>query len=383
MKCTSTAFALLAAAAAGVQAANIQLVGSVLNSAAKEPFEKSKTLVYAGGKTKRDAPKVYEPDPNRDYNLEDGYIFVLQCTTVGFRPECISFGSEPGKCVSYFDFDPKKGDDPTSISDAFNHNVTSISTNTGGVCQFYHYTGCDDKLDDRGLSTSYNYNLNVSLPEDSRTVESHENQVVRESIESRFAASPLHRERNLVHLMFFRMSYWTSYLDTLIHFRFRHVNRRARILASELQEYKRVVKHGMEGFRSILVAFKKLTKVKMKWLTYHIGHVVRMVPGIYSMGEKPARRPGLLLAEVEAARMLSALCLLTPDANEALEMQNEKKNYRFMVSTAYPWYDPNTGQVHSGVSCKGCQIRLEALAVASRDRDGLFSSSGYQSHFET
>lgn len=33
------------------------------------------------------------------------------------------------------------------------------------------YTGCDDKLDDRGLSTSYNYNLNVSLPEDSRTVE--------------------------------------------------------------------------------------------------------------------------------------------------------------------------------------------------------------------
>ncbi|RKL17432.1 hypothetical protein BFJ70_g14613 [Fusarium oxysporum] len=121
----------------------------------------------------------------------------------------------------------------------------------------------------------------------------------------------------------------------------------------------------------------------MKWLTYHIGHVVRMVPGIYSMGEKPARRPGLLLAEVEAARMLSALCLLTPDANEALEMQNEKKNYRFMVSTAYPWYDPNTGQVHSGVSCKGCQIRLEALAVASRDRDGLFSSSGYQSHFET
>ncbi|EXL76071.1 hypothetical protein FOPG_09078 [Fusarium oxysporum f. sp. conglutinans race 2 54008] len=239
--------------------------------------------------------------------------------------------------------------------------------------------------------------------------------------------------------MFFRMSYWTSYLDTLIHFRFRHVNRRARILASELQEYKCVVKHGMEGFRSMLrtrlathftfgdmysalttetcslcknfgdflflptatrccfacienapelrvislVAFKKLTKVKMKWLTYHIGRVVRTVPGLYSMGEKPARRPGLLLAEVEVARMLSALCLLTPEANEALEMQNEKKNYRFMVSTAYPWYDPNTGQVHSGVSCKGCQIRLETLAVASRDHDGVFSSSGYQSHFET
>ncbi|KAF5626696.1 uncharacterized protein FTJAE_9553 [Fusarium tjaetaba] len=171
MKCTSTAIALLAAAAAGVQAAKIQLVGTVMNSAAKEGFEKSRTLVYAGGKTKRDAPKVYEPDPDRDYTLEDGYIFVLQCTTVGFRPECISFGSEPGKCVSYFDFDPKKGEHPTSISDAFNHNVTSISTNTGGACQFYHYTGCDEKGDDRGLSTSYNYNLNVTLPEDDRTPE--------------------------------------------------------------------------------------------------------------------------------------------------------------------------------------------------------------------
>lgn len=171
MKYTSTVFTLLAAAAAGVQAANIQLVGKVMNSAAKEGFENSRTLVYAGGKTKRDAPKVYEPDLNRDYSLEDGYIFVLQCSTVGFRPECISFGSEPGKCVSYFDFDPKKGDHPTSISDAFNHNVTSISTNTGGVCQFYHYTGCDDKGDDRGLSSSYNYNLNVSLPEDPRTVQ--------------------------------------------------------------------------------------------------------------------------------------------------------------------------------------------------------------------
>jgi hypothetical protein len=33
------------------------------------------------------------------------------------------------------------------------------------------YTGCDDKGDDRGLTTSYNYNLNVTLPEDDRTPE--------------------------------------------------------------------------------------------------------------------------------------------------------------------------------------------------------------------
>ncbi|KAF9772181.1 hypothetical protein IL306_010128 [Fusarium sp. DS 682] len=113
MKLTaSTAFALLVAAATGAQAANIELVGKVKNSAAKVPFEKSKTFVWESSKNKRDTPTVYEPDPNRNYTLEDGYVFVLQCTTPGFRPECISFGAKPGECVSYFDFDPKKGEHP-------------------------------------------------------------------------------------------------------------------------------------------------------------------------------------------------------------------------------------------------------------------------------
>ncbi|KAF4337577.1 hypothetical protein FBEOM_8535 [Fusarium beomiforme] len=158
----STAFTLLVAAATGVQAANIELVGKVMHSAAKEAFEKSKTFVYESSQSKRDTPTVYEPDPNRNYTLEDGLVFVLQCTTPGFRPECISFGSKPGECVSYFDFDPKKGDDPTWISDAFNNNVTSISTNTGGACQFYKYKGCDDHGDDRGVSLSYLYNSAVA-----------------------------------------------------------------------------------------------------------------------------------------------------------------------------------------------------------------------------
>ncbi|KAF4989513.1 hypothetical protein FDECE_14679 [Fusarium decemcellulare] len=173
MKCTiSTAFALLMASLTVVEAAHIQLVGSVINSAAKKPFEESTTLIFSSSESKRDAPKRFEPDPNRNYTLEDNLVFVLQCTTVGFRPECISFGAAPGKCVSYFDFD---NDDSTALSDSFNNNVTSISTNTGGSCQFYKYVGCNDKGDDRGLSSSYNYNLGVALPGDPRTVEYNRN----------------------------------------------------------------------------------------------------------------------------------------------------------------------------------------------------------------
>ncbi|KAF5025449.1 hypothetical protein F66182_2472 [Fusarium sp. NRRL 66182] len=153
MKSTiSTVFTLLVAAATSVQAANIELCDSVVNSAARKPFLDSKTFIYEGSDLKREAPIVYEPEPNRNYTLQDDLVFVVQCTTPGFRPECVTFGSPPGKCVSYFSFDRANS---TELSDTFNNNVTSISTNTGGLCQFYKYVGCDNKGDDRGVSLSY------------------------------------------------------------------------------------------------------------------------------------------------------------------------------------------------------------------------------------
>ncbi|KAF4956832.1 hypothetical protein FGADI_3521 [Fusarium gaditjirri] len=267
----------------------------------------------------------------------------------------------------------------------------------------------------------------------------HETQAVRESIESAFAASSGAKLGTLDFLPNELLEIILGYLDISSYFRFRHVNRRARSLASDLQQYKSVVRYGMEGFRGMLraglatrftfgdmyraltaetctfcknfggflflptatrccfacienapelrvegfIAFKNITKVRMKLLTHHIGYGVKTVPGIYSMGERPATRPGLLLAEVEAVQILSTLGVLTPEAKEVLEIKDEEKDYRFMVSTAYPWYDPNTGQVDSGVSCKGCQIRQETHVAISRDRDDVFSSRGYQSHFET
>ncbi|KAF4501119.1 hypothetical protein FAGAP_2704 [Fusarium agapanthi] len=267
----------------------------------------------------------------------------------------------------------------------------------------------------------------------------HENQVVRESIEKPFTTTRTVKLGALDILPNELLNIILRNLDLLSYFRFRHVSRRSRILVSELQEYKAIVRHGIEGFRGMLrtrlatyftfedmyralinetcsfckkfggflylptaarccfacienapelrvismSALSKLTKLSAKRLSSHVRCTLRTVPGIYSMEERPARRPALLLAEVEATWRLSELGLLTSDAVQASEARSEQKNQRFMMSTAYPWYDPATGQVENGVSCKGYQIRQEALALISQDRDDVFHSSGYQFHFET
>lgn len=74
-----------------------------------------------------------EPDPDRPATIPD-YVFVVQCLDAGFRGDCLVFGAPPGTCVSYFSFD---GDNSTAVSDKYNNAVSSLSTNTGGVCQFY------------------------------------------------------------------------------------------------------------------------------------------------------------------------------------------------------------------------------------------------------
>ncbi|KAL2063552.1 hypothetical protein VTL71DRAFT_5357 [Oculimacula yallundae] len=114
-----------------------------------------------------------EPDPDRKITLQDGLVFVLQCVNAGFREPCVVFGSEPGKCVSYFDFQPANS---TKISDTYNDAVSSISTNTGGKCQFYKFLGCNNKGDDRGLTVDYNYDLSVPKAGDHRVIE-YENKI--------------------------------------------------------------------------------------------------------------------------------------------------------------------------------------------------------------
>ncbi|KAK0116445.1 hypothetical protein ONS95_013460 [Cadophora gregata] len=113
------------------------------------------TLVFKDVISHRDD----EPDPDRPITLQDGLVFVLQCVLAGFREPCLVFGAPPGKCVSYFNFQPVND---TSVSNTYNNAVSSISTNTGGYCQFYKYRGCDNRGDDRGVTMSYEYDLAVA-----------------------------------------------------------------------------------------------------------------------------------------------------------------------------------------------------------------------------
>ncbi|SPJ81547.1 uncharacterized protein FTOL_08952 [Fusarium torulosum] len=67
--------------------------------------------------------------------------------------------------------------------------------------------------------------------------------------------------------------------------------------------------------------------------------------------------------------------------------------YRYMAATAFPSYDANRGQIEHGVSCKGCQFRLEEYARATNnssqppwglnDRDRVYSTDEFMCHFRS
>ncbi|KAM0210752.1 hypothetical protein ACHAQD_010629 [Fusarium lateritium] len=67
--------------------------------------------------------------------------------------------------------------------------------------------------------------------------------------------------------------------------------------------------------------------------------------------------------------------------------------YRYMAATAFPSYDATRDQIEYGVSCKGCQFRLEEHARAANtsieppwglnDRDRVYSTEEFMYHFRS
>ncbi|TID03757.1 hypothetical protein CH35J_001867 [Colletotrichum higginsianum] len=117
-------------------------------------FLKAPKITLDGAVWKRQAvPGDGNPDPDRPPVTPDN-IFLLQCSDAGFLGECLSFGAPPGRCVSYASFNRNQ-----TFIDKYDNQTTSLSSNTGGLCQFYKFTGCNNKGDDRGVSLGYNFNL--------------------------------------------------------------------------------------------------------------------------------------------------------------------------------------------------------------------------------
>ncbi|KAH6954566.1 hypothetical protein DER45DRAFT_570704 [Fusarium avenaceum] len=67
--------------------------------------------------------------------------------------------------------------------------------------------------------------------------------------------------------------------------------------------------------------------------------------------------------------------------------------YRYMAATALPWYDASQDQLELGVSCKGCQFRLEEYVRETNtsleppwglnDRDRVYSTEEFMCHFRS
>jgi hypothetical protein len=234
------------------------------------------------------------------------------------------------------------------------------------------------------------------------------------------------------------MSLILHLLDLRSLFRFRQVNRQARIVSTSLWAYQLVSKHGLEGLRGFLRAglapcftiydiyrplitdrcavcgefgghlflytaercclkclessalyrvlsistFTKLAHVSSSRLSRLETVCLRTVPGIYNMMETPARRPKYLILERKATQALVAEGFVTEYAARQLKARGEQPGQRFMAATAYPSCDLENAALERGVSCKGCQIRQEATHNAWDDRDRAFSSRGFLSHFK-
>lgn len=266
----------------------------------------------------------------------------------------------------------------------------------------------------------------------------HDMQPVQESLQAAFETLPTADVGILDRLPVEVMSMVLRQLDICSFFHFRQVNRRARVLSSSLWEYKLVSKHGLEGLRGLLRAelahyftiddlyqplitdkcstcggfgghmflftaerccftclqlsghcrvltpstFAKLAHISPSRLNRLLGPNLRTVPGIYNMMERRARRPKYLIFEEQATRALLAVSAFSEDAIRNLRSRREQPDHRFMTATAYPCYNLENAQLERGVSCKGCQIRLELLrGDYSGNPHEVFSTRGFLSHF--
>lgn len=226
-------------------------------------------------------------------------------------------------------------------------------------------------------------------------------------------------------------------LDVRSFFYLRQVNQQARVLSTGLWEYRLVSTYGLEGLRGVLRAglahcftindlylplvtntcttcgnfgghlflfsaerccfdclqsvphfrvlsistFAKLAHMSSRRLSRLPGLCLRTVPGIYNMMEAPARRPMHLIWAEKATETLLGLNKIGEDTAQKLTSHREQPEHRFMVATAYPCYSLEDAKLDRGLSCKGCQVRLEASGGDLADRDRCFSSQGFLSHF--
>jgi len=81
--------------------------------------------------------------------------------------------------------------------------------------------------------------------------------------------------------------------------------------------------------------------------------------------------------------MLLTAKVINQNAFRNLRIRREQPGQRLTAATAYPFYSLENAKLERGISCKGCQVRLELLRGDSHwlARDRIFSTQGFLSHF--
>lgn len=234
-------------------------------------------------------------------------------------------------------------------------------------------------------------------------------------------------------------------LDIHSYFRFRQLNRRARLVSAEyLKEYTIIAAHGLEGLRGLLrgnldhrftiidlyrtlitrdcllcggfggflyipsntrccfrcinqaeelsllstTMFYKCAGVRASEAKpYLLASTLRTVPGHYARMTKPAKRNKYLISVEAALEALAAHeVVCRPNFPPVTYSRDDPSvERRRMACTALPWYDPLTAEIERGVNCKGCLRRDNGgmmRAIERAKKERSFSREGFLDHFD-
>ncbi|OOF92495.1 hypothetical protein ASPCADRAFT_55460 [Aspergillus carbonarius ITEM 5010] len=112
--------------------------------------------------------------------------------------------------------------------------------------------------------------------------------------------------------------------------------------------------------------------------------MLRSLPGTYSMDEIVRKKR----TQIMPAEFISRLSLREANEGARVRQSTETALLRYMVTTALPYLDVESGGIQNGICCSGCQIALERALGSSRVqpnacalRDKVYSYKGFMEHF--
>ncbi|KAI1798967.1 hypothetical protein F4811DRAFT_568899 [Daldinia bambusicola] len=233
----------------------------------------------------------------------------------------------------------------------------------------------------------------------------HKMRPVEESLQSAFETLPASDIGTLDCLPLELISTVLRYLDVASYFKFRQVNRRARVLSTrDLYRALTPSTPSCELCENFAFCVFMFTGMRCCWkcLKYapQLGRIFRLssltkifnlsaaqIQQLENVSLRPlphwsrvSRRTGGYIAEEQVLSVLEPLGLLRPDLTRGLEKCCENNRTRYKATTVLPWYDLRTTRIEYGISCRGCRDKLKDRGDKTYYID-RFSEKDFLAHF--